>query len=60
VYFRSNLDGILKSDQSANRLLATFRSIGLQTPKKNSGDIDVAIMAEILEQHLKRSFWKTS
>ena len=28
--------------------------------KKNSGDIDVAIMAEMLEQHLKRSFWKTS
>ena len=28
--------------------------------KKNSGDIDIAIMAEMLEQHLKRSFWKTS
>ncbi|MFT5730512.1 MAG: adenine-specific DNA methylase [Desulforhopalus sp.] len=28
--------------------------------KKNSGDIDVAIMAEMLEKHLKRSFWKTS
>ncbi len=28
--------------------------------KKNSGDIDIAVMAEMLEQHLKRSFWKTS
>ena len=28
--------------------------------KKNSGDIDVEVMAKMLEQHLKRSFWKTS
>lgn len=28
--------------------------------KKNSGDIDVEVMVKMLEQHLKRSFWKTS
>ena len=65
VYEKMAKDGV------AQEVIKKFASIspiawahllftGRYSFKKNSGDIDVEVMAKMLEQHLKRSFWKTS